>query len=134
VFAHAIWRIRKPDGGSCVGAAGALITHIGSRRAARVLPLPGASTGKGVSSAKSSPPPPGSMPGQLPETAAGPCRPLLQLKLFPSLARRASNGAGSQNLASPPGCAAKRRIAATTSGKPTMSAYSIGPPRCLGNP
>jgi hypothetical protein len=36
---------------------------------------------------------------------------LLQLKLFLSLARRASNGAGSQNLASPPGCAAKDVLA-----------------------
>jgi hypothetical protein len=59
---------------------------------------------------------------------------LFQLKLFPSSASRTSSAAGSQKRASPPGCAAKRRIALTTSGRPAISAYSIGPPRCWGKP
>lgn len=56
-----------------------------------------------------------------------------QLNDLPSSARRINSGAGCHE-ASAPGSAAKRRNERTTLGRPTMSEYSIGPPRCSGKP
>ncbi len=57
-----------------------------------------------------------------------------QLKVLPCSASWSSKGAGSQTTASASGSAANRFRARTTLGSPTVSAYSIGPPRCRGNP
>ena len=56
-----------------------------------------------------------------------------QLKVLPCSASWSSKGAGSHD-GSASGSAANRFRARTTLGSPTVSAYSIGPPRCRGNP
>ncbi len=56
-----------------------------------------------------------------------------QLKLRPSAASFTSSGAGCHD-ASASGSAAKRCKVRSTLGRPTASAYSMGPPRCCGKP
>ena len=56
------------------------------------------------------------------------------LNVPPSAASRASSGAGFQKFASSVGFAANCFMRRTTSNSPTVSAYSIGPPRQIGKP
>ena len=51
------------------------------------------------------------------------------VKPLPAAASWASSGAGVQNFGSPLGLAAKPFISSITWGRPSMSAYSMGPPR-----
>ena len=58
----------------------------------------------------------------------------IQLKVLPAAASFTSERAGSQAVGSPWRLRANCFMRRTTTSRPTVSAYSMGPPRCAGKP